>query len=71
MKNRYGIWPNCSQLIIGEDILEELQQFITQEQIDVIALTTRKRNMLARMFNPGIARKMLFHTSIPLLVFHT
>lgn len=59
------------QLIIGEDILEELQQFITQEQIDVIALTTRKRNMLARMFNPGIARKMLFHTSIPLLVFHT
>ena len=57
-------------LIIGEDILSELQKFISEHQIDVFSLTTRKRNMLARIFNPSIARKMLFHTTIPLLVFH-
>lgn len=59
------------QLIIGEDILGELDKFITEHQIDIIALTTRKRNMLARIFNPSIAHKMLFHTTIPLLVFHS
>ncbi|MEO3240457.1 universal stress protein, partial [Parabacteroides distasonis] len=36
--------------------------------IDVIALSTYRRNILARMFNPSIARKMLFHTDTPLLV---
>ncbi len=59
------------QLIIGEDILGELDKFITEHQIDILALTTRKRNMLARIFNPSIAHKMLFHTTIPLLVFHS
>ncbi len=58
------------QLIIGEDILSELQRFISENHIDVLALTTRKRSMLTRIFNPSIARKMLFHTTIPLLVFH-
>ncbi len=71
LRNKYPSKVFDCQLIIGDDILGELQRFIEQEKIDVIALTTRKRNMLARMFNPGIARKMLFHTSIPLLVFHT
>jgi nucleotide-binding universal stress UspA family protein len=58
------------QLIIGENILDELQKFISENNIDVLALTTHKRSMLARMFNPSIARKMLFHSNIPLLVFH-
>lgn len=57
-------------LIIGEDILNELDKFIKENHIDVLSLTTRKRSMLARIFNPSIARKMLFHTQIPLLVFH-
>ena len=58
------------QLIIGEDILAELQKYISDNNIDVLALTTHKRNILTRMFNPSIARKMLFHTNIPLFVFH-
>ncbi len=57
------------QLIIGEDILEELEKYIAGNNIDVLSLTTHKRSMLARIFNPSIARKMLFHTTIPLLVF--
>lgn len=57
-------------LIIGDDILNELDKFIKENQINVLSLTTRKRSMLARIFNPSIARKMLFHTQIPLLVFH-
>ncbi|MCL1821687.1 MAG: universal stress protein [Prolixibacteraceae bacterium] len=58
------------QLIVGEDLLNELDKFIDVNNIDVIALTTRKKSMIARIFNPSIARKMLFHTKIPLLVFH-
>lgn len=58
------------QLIVGEDILEELEKYIASNNIDVLSLTTHKRGMLARIINPSIARKMLFHTTIPLLIFH-
>lgn len=52
------------------DLLLAVEKFVRDKQIDVIALSTHRRNILARMFNPSIARKMLFHTDTPLLVMH-
>ena len=60
---------NC-RFIPGDDILETLETFIKENDIDIISLTTRKRNMISRLFNPSIARKMVFHSKLPLLVFH-
>jgi nucleotide-binding universal stress UspA family protein len=57
-------------LLTGEDILTELDRFIIENNMDVLALTTHKRSMFSRIFNPSIARRMLFHTRVPLLVFH-
>jgi len=57
-------------LLTGNDLLAEMDKFIAEKQMDVLALTSHKRNVIARFFNPGMARKMLFHTKIPLLVFH-
>jgi nucleotide-binding universal stress UspA family protein len=50
------------------DLLLAVEKFVRDNQIDMIALTTHRRNILTRMFNPGIARKMLFHTNTPLLI---
>lgn len=50
------------------DLLLAIEKFVRDEHIDAIALSTYRRNILARMFNPSIARKMLFHTDTPLLV---
>jgi len=58
------------RLIVGDDILQSLENFIDEEDIDIISLTTHKRNMISRLFNPSIARKMVFHTKTPLLIFH-
>ncbi|PTN10692.1 universal stress protein [Mangrovibacterium marinum] len=55
----------------GANILEDLDKFIEEHQIDVLSLTTHKRNMITRIFNPSIARKMVFHVKTPLLVFHS
>lgn len=35
---------------------------------DLVVVPNRKKNILARLFNPGAAHRMLFHTDIPLLV---
>ncbi|KUK76234.1 MAG: Universal stress protein [Proteiniphilum acetatigenes] len=47
---------------------ESLEKFVKEHQIDMIALSSSRRNIFARMFNPGIARRMLFHSDTPLLV---
>ena len=54
----------------GNDILTVFDDFIHHNKIDVISLTTHKRNIFTRLFNPSIARKMVFHTDTPMLVFH-
>lgn len=52
------------------DLLLAVERFVREKHIDIIALSTYRRNLLARIFNPSIARKMLFHTDTPLLVMH-
>lgn len=50
------------------DLLLAIEKFVRDKQINLIALTNYKRSLLARMFNPSLARRMLFHTNTPLLV---
>ena len=59
-----------TQILYGEDFLETLDNFIKDNSIDIIAMTRKKRNIISSLFHPSITRKILFHTNIPLLVFH-
>ena len=54
----------------GEDILSAYDKFIHDNNIDVVSMTTHRRNLFSRLFNPSMARKMVFHTDTPMLVFH-
>lgn len=58
------------RLIHDKDLPKAIDQFIQENNIDVLALTTHRRNMLTRLFNPGIARKLVLHTKTPIFVFH-
>jgi nucleotide-binding universal stress UspA family protein len=58
------------RLLIGKNLLEEIDRFIEEENIDIISLTTHKRNMISQIFNPSVAKKMVFHARTPLLIFH-
>ncbi|MCC8134011.1 MAG: universal stress protein [Tannerellaceae bacterium] len=52
------------------DLLQAIDTFIHSKQIDLVALSAKRRNIIARIFNPSIARRMLFHSETPLLVIH-
>ena len=56
------------KLIETDDMLKSLDEYIKDDNVDLLALTTSKRNIFARMFSPSISRKMLFHSDTPLLV---
>ncbi|MDR2969576.1 MAG: universal stress protein [Tannerellaceae bacterium] len=63
---------NITHTVLADgDLLLAVEKFVRDEHIDVIAIGTQRRNIIARMFNPGIARKMFFHTDTPLLVMHS
>jgi len=63
-----GIKVDC-QLLEGEDTIGQLEEFTKTNKIDLIALSNRKRNLIVRLFNPGITRKLIHQSNIPLLVF--
>lgn len=69
-QNRYPNLKIESHLLKGNDLLSAYDKFIRDNNIDVISLTTHKRNLLKRMFNPSVARKIVFHTNTPMMVFH-
>lgn len=62
---------NITHTVLDDgDLLLAVEKFVRDKEIDVIGLSTHRRNILARLFNPSIARKMLFHTDTALLVIH-
>ncbi len=57
-------------LIDSDDFLEGIEQYVKEHNIDFISLTSKRRSFVSRMFNPSITRKMIFHSTTPMLVFH-
>ncbi len=58
------------RLIPGEDFLVELEKFVAANDIDLVAFTTFKRNLIERFTNPSITKKALMQIRIPIFVFH-
>ncbi|MFD3002520.1 universal stress protein [Pontibacter toksunensis] len=58
-------------LLEGQDVTQDLQHFVEKEQVDLLAVTTHKRSLLAGFFNPSLTKKLMLTADIPLLVFHS
>ena len=55
-------------LVTEDHLLNNLDDYVKEKQIDVLCITNYKRNIFARLFNPSIARRMIFHSNTPILV---
>ena len=67
-KKQYPSLKANYYVLDGTDTLNALDGFIKEKKVDILALSNHKRNIFTRLFNPSIARKMLFHSDTPLLV---
>ncbi len=61
---------SCS-VISHEDVITGIDEYVSANIVSAIALTTHKRNLIAKIFNPSVTRKMFYYTRVPLLVFHS
>lgn len=63
-------YPVCSftmQSLDTDDAIEYLNNINAQNGISLIVVPNKKKNILARLFNPSLAHKLLFHADIPLM----
>jgi len=68
--NHYPQLTTNYEILSKADSPELINKYLIKHQINVFAFNTRKRNIFSRLFNPGLAYKMVLHSDIPLLVSH-
>lgn len=60
----------CS-IIKGRDIVKVFKTYIATHNINLLALTHLKRNLISKLFNPSVTKKMLYESDVPVLLFHS
>jgi nucleotide-binding universal stress UspA family protein len=64
----YGKTNVECDLIVSDNLLYALDEFISVKHIDFMSITNRKRKLISKLINPDITLKILYHTRIPLLI---
>jgi len=57
-------------VISGKNIMQSLNEFLVENDVNLFAMSTRKRGFVERLYNKSLTRKFAYHTHIPLLAFH-
>jgi nucleotide-binding universal stress UspA family protein len=58
-------------LIINKNKARGIENYITNKEIDIIAVTSHKRNIITSLFKPSLTKELLFQLEIPILIFHS
>lgn len=58
-------------LLEGEDVIKSLEEYINDNKIDLLAVSTEDRILLGPLFNQGLTKKFACNIQIPLIAFHT
>lgn len=58
-------------LLTGDNVAEALQEFVQQQNIDMIAVTARKHEGLNALLRTNTVKNLILHAPVPLLVFHS
>ncbi|WP_428657987.1 universal stress protein [Runella sp.] len=56
--------------IEADSVIEGLQNYADKQHSDLIVMATRKRDWLAELINPSVAKKMVLDTHVPVLIYH-
>lgn len=65
---QYPDMDSAFALIKGQKLIQCLNAYIQEQQLDMLVITAQKRSIFSRLFNPSLANKMLFHSHTPVMV---
>lgn len=58
-------------LIVNKNRARGIENYIVEHQIDILAVSSHKRNILTALFKPSLTKELLLRLEIPILVFHS
>jgi nucleotide-binding universal stress UspA family protein len=68
-RTSYGKTKVDYSFISQKNMLEDLDKLIVDKNINILSVTSQRRNILEKLFRTNMTKKLFYHTSIPLLVF--
>lgn len=69
-REAYGKTQVTYSFVNQKNLLNDLDQLIREKNINILSITAHRQNILNKLFKPNMTKKLFYHTSIPLLVFH-
>jgi len=69
-RKSYGKTQVSYSFISQKNLLDDLDQLIRTRSINILSLTAHRQSIVNKLFKPNITKKLFYHSSIPLLVFH-
>ena len=69
LKEQYRVEKFSVKELIGKDFENTIEEYIKQNNVDILAMVTYKKSFMDRLLHSSTAKKMSYHTKIPLLVF--
>lgn len=56
-------------IINGENIIDELEDYVKEEEIDILAVAKTKKTFMEYLFSEDVTQKLFYRTKMPLLIF--
>ena len=69
-REEFKINPLNFFITSNDDLEDEVFKFVESQNIDVLAMLTYKRGFFESLFKKSFAKKLSYHSEIPLLVLH-
>lgn len=56
------------EVLYGQSVFEELDQYANQNQIDVVILSRTKRSLMENLFHKSVTKRMVMKSSLPIII---
>ena len=60
-----------ASLIYDEDVNSSIIKFVNEQDVDFMAITTHKRDIVERFISPSITKNIISQLKIPIFIFHS
>jgi nucleotide-binding universal stress UspA family protein len=58
------------QIMHGESVEQKLEEYLEEGYTELLVLSTHHRNILDKLFNKSVTKKLAFHSKVPIMAFH-
>lgn len=67
LRDNYPAATFSTQVFGSKNFRNDMEAYIASESPELLVVPNKKKNIFSRLFNPGIAHKLLFERDLPLL----